>query len=82
MNVIMRHFFLTGCLLFLMSSCATPPPSSRDTEADRKLTGQSVPAGEKSDVEEGLNELQEIQRQDQRRSLERQITDPSADSRG
>ncbi len=54
-----------------LSACAHRPAGDRDLSADERLG-----LAEEADPEEAIGELREIQRQEEQRNRERQITDP------
>ena len=75
----MRVIFIFLSISFVFVSCARrqKPPQAVDLQADTKLGARFDP-NEADDVQKSLEEIQEKQGQDQKRSLERQITDPLA----
>lgn len=67
----MRAFWF-GVMLFLgLNGCAHRPGGDRDLAADERLG-----LAEEADGEEVIGELQETERREEQRNLERQITDP------
>lgn len=68
--------FSAVSFLLLCSACANRGAAPADVQADAKLkvdSGSDTTAGE---GQAAVQELQEKQRQEQRRQLERQINDP------
>ncbi len=72
MNLLIPILFV----LMTFSSCMSRPQT--DTDADEKLG--LVQEEKRGDAEQALAALREAQRQEQRRNLERQITDPLTDA--
>ena len=72
----MRLLFLI-LFTFVAAGCATQSHLS-DTAADEKLG--LVQEEKKDEAQEALSQLQELHRQEQKRNLERQITDPLSPS--
>lgn len=57
---------------FLLSSCATQPPQASDTAADTQLGADTIAA---TDAESTAEEFEELQRREQKRNLERIVTE-------
>ena len=70
----MRRMLSLLSLLIFLTSCTTAPPQNPDTKADTQLGAAREEQTE--EAEAALEELREVQRQEQKRHLERQITDP------
>lgn len=64
---------LLACLS-LFSSCTAPEPKPSDAAADTELG--LTHEEDRGEAEQTLEELREAQQQEQRRRLERQVTEP------
>ncbi len=73
----MRVILIALCLSFVLISCARrgKPSQAVDLKADTKL-GARYDEDEAEDVQKSLEEIREKQGQEQKRHLERQITEP------
>ena len=70
----MKFGFWAIVIMILLSSCASQSEEGRDKALDTKLG--LLEEVQSDDANKTLQDLQEIQRQEQRRHLERQVTDP------
>ena len=66
--------FILISALSLFSSCAAPSPKASDTAADTELG--LTQEEDQEDAHETVRSLAEAQQQEQRRRLERQVTEP------
>ena len=74
-----RALLILLSLSLVWGSCAhrAKPPQTSDLRADAKLGASST--NETEEAQRSLQEIQEKQLQEQKRQLERQITDPLAE---
>ncbi len=69
----MNRTLLLSALLFLLNACATQP-SAKDAAVDAKLG--LVQDEHTEEAEKSLDEIKDAERLEQKRELERYITDP------
>ena len=69
----MKNFVLLISLLVTLASCAVRSPQASDIDADTQLGLAHEEQAE--DAESALAEIQETQRREQKRALERVITE-------
>ena len=70
----MKTWIVLLGLCVALTSCATKPKPAADSDADTKLG--LVQDEERDEAQKANDELQEAQRQEQKRRLERVVTDP------